>query len=220
MSWMAYELAAAILAPVLATTIESTPMRGPFARVGDFCRELEKDGLLRCAKPDGGDAPTREPRGAQGQKILEARAIPIQKERGGAHSNEIAIVIRTNGGWFVDVGNAPARATRTDGVRIDGATAKVNWLDAIGSAVLSVSVTRTGEARRITRQGGEIVETTTSRTEVDRRFCGFDAAGVPSCTDELLVLAEGNLDADWATFVAAFYFDSRSGRFRVGTDAS
>jgi len=181
-------------------------MRGPVAELKDFCVALQKDGLLGCTKPDGASVATRGARGAPGRQIHEARALPIQKDHARMRASEIAVAIRTNQGWFVDLGRAPALAGRKDGVRIDRATAKMNWLDAFGSAVLSVSVTRKDEA-------------SAERTEEDRRFCGLTADGVPSCTDELVVFSNGDLDVRGRNFSAEFFFDSTTGSFRVSADA-
>ena len=189
------------------------PMHGPFARPEDFCRELRNEGLLRCAGP----VTRLGQRGRERARIFEARAISLQRTGGASRPVEVAVAIKVKGGWFIDLGDALTRVRKTGDVRIDRARATMDWFDGVGAGVLSVSVSRTGEVRRIIHKGDETDEQTTALEEQDRRFCGLTTNGAPSCTDEMLEACDGNLDNPWPSgrFEAELEVEQASGHLTV-----
>jgi hypothetical protein len=190
------------------TKLATHALRGPFARLGDFCRELQQGGLLRCSSP----LASLDRRGTGGARIDEARIVPLVRARGGWRPVEAAIALKVRAGWFVDVGGAETRAAKPGAARVSKQTATSEWLDDVGSGILSVSVARAGEFRQVTKEGGEDVELSSELDEEDRRFCGLDSSGTPSCTSELMKRCYGGLDKPtWPNdYSADFDFESQS----------
>jgi hypothetical protein len=166
------------------------PLHGPYARLDDFCEELQQRGLLRCSSP----LARLDRRGASGARIDEARVVPLVRARGGRRPVEAAIALKVRGGWFVDLGGAEARASKPGDAKVVKQVVNAEWLDDLGAGILGVSVTRSGEFRRVTQEGGGTVELSSELDEADRRFCGLDSSGVPVCTSEILERCNGGFD--------------------------
>jgi hypothetical protein len=198
------------------TKLATHALRGPFARLGDFCRELQKGGLLRCSSP----LASLDRRGTSEARIDEARLVPLVRARGGWRPEEAAIALKVRAGWFVDVGEAEARAAKPGSARVAKQKATSEWLDDVGSGILGVSLARTGEVRQVTQEDGEPVELSSELDEADRRFCGLDASGTPRCSSELLERCYGGLDRPtWPNDYSAD-FDFESQRAILGISAN
>ncbi|HTQ06925.1 MAG TPA: hypothetical protein VMI54_23870 [Polyangiaceae bacterium] len=190
-----FVFAASVAASAAATETPPTALavhalRGPYARLDDFCRDLRKGGLLRCTQP----LASLDRRGTGAARIDDARVVPLVRARGDWRPVEAAVALEVRGAWFVDVAGAEARASQPGDARVKQQSVDAEWYDDVGSGVLAVSITRAGKYVRVVHDAEGSTEISSPLDVTNRRFCGLDARGTPSCTTEIVQRCYGNLD--------------------------
>jgi hypothetical protein len=135
---------------------------------------------------------------------------------------EAAIALKVRDGWFFDLGGAETRASKPGAAKVAKEVITSEWLDDVGAGVLGVSVTRTGEFHSVMQEGGEQVEYSSELDESDRRFCGLDLHGAPSCTGEILERCYGGFSKPPSPndYGAELEFESNSALLSVSAQGS